>query len=120
MSTEAGRQGEERAARHLERQGFTILDRNARLGRGELDIVARHGELLVFIEVKAHRHYDAGLLAVTPEKCRRLQSAAEAWLARHPDHASLQCRFDLIILTPEQAWRPWKRIGIDHIKDIIR
>ncbi|HXH71618.1 MAG TPA: YraN family protein [Mariprofundaceae bacterium] len=120
MSTELGRQGETNAARHLERCGFEILARNVRLGRGELDLVARKGELLLFVEVKAHRRYDSGLLAVTPDKCSRLQSAAEGWLARHPEHAALQCRFDLIILTPGSGLLPWKRTRIDHIEDIIR
>jgi len=91
-----------------------------RLARGELDIVARRSDLLLFVEVKAHRRHDASLLAVTPDKCRRLQSAAEAWLAGHPDLASLQCRFDLIILTPGEGFLPWKRTHIDHIEDIIR
>jgi len=120
VSTAAGRRGEAAAARHLEKKGFAIIGRNVRLARGELDIIACKGDLLLFVEVKAHRHHDSSLLAVNPDKCSRLISAAEAWLAGHPAYAGLQCRFDLIILTAGVGFFKWNRTRIDHIEDIIR
>ncbi|MDX8402069.1 MAG: YraN family protein [Mariprofundaceae bacterium] len=117
MSVRRGRAAEARVARWLTRQGFSILDRNARLGRGEIDIVAREGDTLAFIEVKAHKVREASLLAVGTEKRERLLSAAQAWLGRHPDLAALQCRFDLIILTPRGRLSPDR---IEHMKDIFR
>ncbi|RMH49865.1 MAG: YraN family protein [Zetaproteobacteria bacterium] len=108
-----GRAAEELAARHLVRRGFTILDRNARGGRGELDLVARRDGLLLFVEVKAHRLPERSMGAMTPEKQRRLVSAAEAWLARHPTLAGLQCRFDLLIVTPDSH-------QIAHYEDAFR
>ncbi len=120
MSTAKGRSGEDRACRYLRHRGYTILGRNLRLARGELDIVARHNDLLVFIEVKAHRTRESGLLAVSEDKCARLQSAALAWLGQHPEFRDLQCRFDLIILTPNSRLPAWLPPHIEHMKDIIR
>jgi len=109
-----GRAAEARAANFLQQQGCTILDRNARGGRGELDIVAQLGDLLLFVEVKAHRSAERSLQAMTLGKQQRLLSAAEVWRMRHPALTGLQCRFDLIIVSPtsddisyyEDAFRP--------------
>lgn len=120
MSTARGNEGEERAVRFLERQGAAILDRNRRGGSGELDIVARLGELLLFVEVKFHRDYDSGLLAMHADKRRRLVSAAQSWRLRHTELASLQCRFDLIILTPRRGLFGRERIELHHLPDAFR
>jgi len=118
MSTAEGRRGEDAACAWLIRRGYQLIARNVRLARGELDIIARQQDLLVFIEVKSHRHRHSALQAVTPDKCRRLRQAAQAWRARHPQYAALQCRFDLIMLTPAQGQPGTYRI--EQIKDIIR
>jgi len=120
MSTQQGRLGEKRAERYLIRRGYQILERNARLGRGELDIVARRDDLIIFIEVKAHRSHQASLLAMHPDKCARLRSAAETWLSRHENFATSQCRFDLIILTPRVGLPAWVPPRLEHMEDIIR
>ena len=120
MSTTKGQSGEEQACRYLCRHGYEILDRNARLGRGELDIVAKKDDLLVFVEVKTHKSRESGVLALHPDKCDRLQSAAESWLGRHPQFARLQCRFDLIIVTPRIALSEWLPGQLEHMEDIIR
>lgn len=120
MSTRDGRRGEDAAAGYLARRGYRILGRNQRLGRGELDIVAANDVLLLFVEVKSHKTRESGLLAMHPDKCERLRSAAEAWLARHPDHAGMACRFDLMIVTPRIAMNRWLPPAIEHIEDIIR
>jgi len=118
VSTEKGRKAEDAAERYLRRHGYDILDRNARGGRGELDIVAQADGILVFVEVKAHKNRDSSLEAVHADKCERLRSAALAWLAKHPKYTTLQCRFDLIILTPKQGLICWPKI--EHLKDIFR
>jgi len=115
MSTKKGRDAEEKAARHLRWRGYAILDRNARGGRGELDIVARKANVLAFVEVKRRPNREDGLLAVHADKQTRLRSAASAWLARHPELAQLQCRFDLIILTPGKWFS-----RIEHLRDVFR
>jgi len=119
MSTAQGRDGENRAAHYLERKGFTILGRNIRLGRGELDIVACNKELLLFVEVKAHKTREASLLAMHEDKCERLISAAQSWRACHPQYADIQCRFDLIIVTPRIGLTSWAPPRIEHMRDII-
>jgi len=115
MSTRKGRDAEEKAARHLRWRGYIILDRNARGGRGELDIVARKSDVLAFVEVKRRPNREDGLLAVHADKQARLRSAASAWLVRRPEFAQLQCRFDLIILTPGK----WLS-RIEHLRDVFR
>lgn len=115
MSTEKGRKAEDRACLHLRLKGYRIVDRNARLGRGELDIVAHRGDVLAFVEVKMRNSREDGLLAVHADKQQRLRSAAEAWLAAHPGWQELQCRFDLIILTPGR----WTN-GVEHLQDVFR
>ncbi len=108
-----GRAAEQLAVEFVARQGYQVLDRNARGGRGELDIVARRGALLVFVEVKAHKRPESSLQAMTLRKQRRLLSAAEAWRMRHPALAGLQCRFDVIIVCPQTH-------QISHYEDAFR
>lgn len=95
-----GRRGEEAAARLLAAKGFTVLARNWRRERLELDIVCRDGDTLVFVEVKSRR---SGSLArpdeaVTPRKRRTLVRAARAWLAAE-EAWSRPCRFDVVTVT---------------------
>jgi len=115
MSTRKGRDAEEKASCYLRRRGYTVLDRNARAGRGELDIVVRKTDVLAFVEVKRRLNREDGLLAVHRDKQERLRSAATAWLARHPGLAQLQCRFDLIILIPGKWFS-----RIEHLRDVFR
>ncbi len=95
-----GRKGEDAAAGEAKARGWKILDRNWRAGRLELDIVCEDGEEIVFLEVKTRA--EQGLLspaeALSPEKCRRLTRAAQAWLDAH-DAWERPCRFDLACVT---------------------
>lgn len=77
-----GRIGERVAVALLGRAGYTVLEQNVRCGRVELDIVAREGTVLVFVEVKARWSDDFGAPqdAITPAKRRNLLSAAEQYL----------------------------------------
>lgn len=78
-----GRRGEQLAAQYLEERGLVVVDRNVRTSQGELDIVAREGEELVFVEVKTRQGDDetAPDVAVTATKLERLERLAEAYLA---------------------------------------
>ncbi|MCA5893247.1 YraN family protein [Isoptericola sp. NEAU-Y5] len=78
-----GRYGERVAARHLEQQGMRLLDRNWRGTAGELDLVARDGDLLVAIEVKTRSGTAFGhpAEAVTPAKLARIRRLTGQWLA---------------------------------------
>jgi len=94
-----GRRGEDLACGHLEGLGFTIVERNYRTARGEIDIVAGKAGLTVFVEVKARRSrlYGEPEEAVTPSKVRRLRSLAAEYLARKG--GSGEVRFDVISVT---------------------
>lgn len=95
------------AEQWLRRCGFEIVRRNATVAGAEIDLIAREGDTLCFVEVKARSSADArwALSAVGPEKQRRIARAAGGWLARHPHDGP--CRFDVLILHPEteRRWR---------------
>jgi putative endonuclease len=81
-----GRAAEAAAARHLLREGWALLGRNVRIGRGELDLIARRGAVLAFVEVKARRSTACGAPedAVDARKRRQVARLAELWLAARP------------------------------------
>jgi putative endonuclease len=89
---------ERRAARWYRFRAYRILDTNAWLAGGELDVVARRGGTIVFCEVKSKSgdRFGDPLEMVGPTKISRIRRAAEAWLARHPEHQGLMVRFDVI------------------------
>ncbi|GAA1758381.1 YraN family protein [Luedemannella helvata] len=101
-----GGYGERVAVRLLAARGMVVLDRNWRDGRrGELDIVARDGDTLVFCEVKTRRGTAFGTpaAAVTPAKMRRLRQLAAAWLAAHPGTGGADLRFDVVAVCPQRS-----------------
>ena len=89
---------ESRAAAYLAGRGYAIAARRFKSPVGEVDIVARRGAELIFVEVKARQRLDDAALSVTPRQQRRIVAAAEAWLADHPDDASREIRFDVILV----------------------
>jgi putative endonuclease len=100
-SRKRGADAERRARRFYRLRGYRILAENVWAGGNELDLVVRRGKRLVFCEVKAKLGERFGEPAemVDAEKQRRLRRAAEAWLARHPDLAALEVRFDVVAVT---------------------
>jgi putative endonuclease len=82
-----GRWGEDLAATHLAGRGWQILERNARTPYGEIDLVARAADMLVFVEVKARTTDSFGLPedSLTALKQEHLRNAAEAYLTAHPE-----------------------------------
>lgn len=98
-----GERGERIAEAYLRGQGFFILANNYRCKTGEVDIVAREGDTIVFVEVKSRRNltYGPPQLAVTPFKQRQIARTALTWLAHHKK-TNVNARFDVIaILAPE-------------------
>ena len=93
-----GREGEERAARLLERLGLQVVERNWRCSQGELDLIAVRDDLVVFCEVKTRRSCRWGepSEAVHPRKQARLRRLAGRWLAEHPASRSRPVRFDVV------------------------
>ena len=93
---ERGNWGEDRAARYLRLHGYRIVERNFRCRQGEIDIIARKGEIVAFVEVKQRKNADFGEARefVTYAKQRRLIAAAGQWLVK--TGCELQPRFDVI------------------------
>lgn len=94
---EYGRRAEAAAEQYLRQRGYQILGRNIRLKGGELDLIARHGETIVFVEVKARRTptYGGTAYAVTDQKARRIAKLASQYLAQR-GLTDCWCRFDVI------------------------
>ena len=103
MTTRRQRLGtgaERAAADYLAARGYRVLAVNQRVGRGELDIIARRGPVLVFAEVKARRSLSCGAPedAVTVHKRRQVARLAELWLAARPNALAgvQEVRFDIL------------------------
>jgi len=113
-----GRYGEQLACRYLSDNGFTILERNWRCARGEIDIIARDAGTLVVCEVKTRSSelFGAPFEAVTRHKLRRLRRLAMLWLeAQVPkERAGVSLRIDIIsILRPESG-----AASITHLRGV--
>ena len=109
---ELGRFGEERAARFLRLRGYRIVETNYACRSGEIDLIARRGRYIVFVEVKLRKNAEHGEARefVTFSKQRRVISAAELWLMK--TGCELQPRFDVIeVYAPE---------GTDTRRPLIR
>ncbi|MEJ1159690.1 YraN family protein [Prosthecomicrobium sp. N25] len=107
-----GLSAETLAAWALRLKGYAVIDRRYRSGAGEIDLVARRGRLLAFVEVKARQTREAALEAVSDTAARRIAAAAELWVARHPAFADFDQRFDIVLVVP----RRWPH----HMKDAFR
>lgn len=105
--------GERLAAAHLAEAGMVLLDRNWRTSTGEIDIVARDGDAVVFCEVKTRRGstFGEGSESVTELKTRRLRHLATQWLATSGIHARA-VRFDVVSVQVGGA-----KPVISHIRD---
>jgi putative endonuclease len=106
-----GKAGEDYACRELERHGYEILARRFRTRLGEIDIIAREGTTLVFIEVKARRttRFGAPSEAVDWRKQQTIARIAAEYILRHARGPS-RCRFDVVSLLFGEGLRP--RISI--------
>lgn len=111
-----GRHGEELACDHLRRLGYEIVARGFRLFRGEIDVIARDGPTLVFVEVKARADEAFGRPeeSVTPGKQRQVRRIAQGYLHMTGEPADTPCRFDVIsILVPEDG----SEMRLEHFRD---
>ena len=99
-----GDRGEREAARHLRSLGYRVIVRGYRTTQGEVDLICREGDVLVFVEVKSRRQGQPAE-AVTPEKQRRLTLAALHFLKRH-GLLEQPCRFDVVAIVWPEGRRP--------------
>ena len=107
-----GQISEDRAAAYLMARGYTIRDRNWRVGHKEIDIIAQKDGVIVFIEVKARKsdRYGDAIEAVNDQKIRNLVTAAHAYVRYH--RIDLPTRFDIISITGEPG-----RQTVEHIEE---
>jgi putative endonuclease len=115
LATDARSRGalfEDLALAHVQAAGLVLVERNFLCRHGEIDLVMREGEVVVFVEVRYRRGggFGDGIDSVGAGKRARLVRAASAWLAAHPRMASHPCRFDVLAIggdagAPAEDWR---------------
>jgi len=109
-----GDQGEDAACKYIEQKGSQVLERNFHSQQGEIDIVARDGDQLVFVEVKnySYRSYGSPLGSVRKSKRESIIHAARTYLYKNKIK-NRYCRFDVVAI-----YRDFKgQTRIDHIKN---
>ena len=114
-----GRWAESLAAWRLRLAFYRIVARNYRTPMGEIDLIARRGRTLAFVEVKQrHTERDAAE-AIAPRQRQRIERAAASFLASHPGFALFDLQFDVILLTsglwPRHLRDAW-RSGAGHTR----
>ena len=97
-----GRRAEQAAILLLRTKGYRILARTYIVRGGEIDIIARRGSAVAFVEVKARPTLEDALIAITPQKQRRMSIAARHWLGANEWAMRCSLRGDLIAIAP---WR---------------
>lgn len=108
--------GERKAANYLRLHGYRIVDTNCRYRQGEIDIIAKKSNYIVFVEVKLRKNSDYGQARefVTAAKQQRVITAAQLWLQSH--ETELQPRFDVIeVYAPEGVSS--RKVTINHIEN---
>jgi putative endonuclease len=110
-----GKSGENLAALELESRGYAIIERRYRTAHGEIDIIARHGETIVFVEVRRKSSDEFGTAAesVTPAKQRRVIRMAIAYLALQGLYDRCPVRFDVVAIDdqPDGSARLMVHVG---------
>ena len=96
-----GRRAELRAEILLRLKGYRILARRFKSGQGEVDLIAKRGPVIAFIEVKFRANAEAAIESVSERQRRRILNAASTFIARHPRYAQITSRFDIMVVTRE-------------------
>ena len=94
-----GVQAEKLAVLYLKAKGYRILSTRYRVGVGEIDIIARSGETVVFIEVKRRQSLEDALHSLQSRQQARIIRAAEYWLAENELPLNTDCRFDMMVFS---------------------
>ena len=101
-SERKGRRAEYFAALALMLKGYRIISLRYKTAVGEIDLVARKGDLVAFVEVKARRDLASGVDAVSYPAQRRIAAAGELFISRQKDSTRLSWRHDIVVVSP---WR---------------
>ena len=112
-----GRWGEQLAAQYLESHGYKVLDRNWRCRRGEIDLVAKEGDVLVFVEVKTRRGRDYGTPeeALTRYKVKRLLELGQRYMLER-DLEDVEWRVDLVAVELD---RQGNLLRFEHVPNAV-
>ena len=110
-----GKNGEKVALEYLEKQGYTILERNFACRQGEIDIIALDGDYIVFFEIKSRTNIEYGLPSesVTERKIKHILKAASYYLYKH-HLENANTRIDVI-----EVYVKGKSYKINHLKQIL-
>ena len=100
-----GLNAESVAAALLRLKGYSILARRYVVSGGEIDLVARRGDAIAFVEVKARSRLDEAAELITATKRRRISRAARVWLVRNPWAVGLTLRGDAVFIAPRRLPR---------------
>ena len=97
---EAGLQGEEKAASYLLNNGFVMIERNFRTRKGEIDIIAKQGSMLIFVEVKTSNVYSEETLeySVNYRKRNKIITTSRYFLMKNPEYDEYEIRYDIIFI----------------------
>ena len=113
LDERAGRAAETAAAMLLRLKGYRVLSRRFQGRRGEVDLIARRGSILAFVEVKRRPSVETAAESISPRQRARIIAAAEEFVAARPRLTSLGIRFDAVLVAPGKlprhiadAWRP--------------
>ncbi len=97
-----GFRGEFLASLALMLKGYRIVARRYKTKLGEIDLIARRGDLVLIVEVKARSNLQAAMDAIGRDAAWRIEGAADMWLSRQRDYPKLSVRFDMVAVLP---WR---------------
>lgn len=97
-----GQTAETQACHHLQQQGLTLIERNYLCRLGEIDLIMKEGQSLIFVEVRyrSSNHFGGAAASVDPRKQSKLINTASHYLQQHPALAQHPARFDVIAITP--------------------
>lgn len=98
-----GRLSEHVAAAFLVLRGYRVLARRLRTPYGEIDLIARRGRRIAFVEVKYRRTREAAEAALRPKQAKRVARAAAYWISRYPAYEDFEQGFDAVLVMP-WAW----------------
>lgn len=103
-----GQMAEQAALVFLQARGLQLIERNARFSVGEIDLILRDGNTLVFVEVRQRKSnaFGGAAQSIDSRKMKKCALAAQCWLKMHPQFNNASCRFDAVLLTGcENDWQ---------------
>lgn len=112
---ERGVEAEHAAADYLRLKGYEILEQRYKTPGGEIDVIARKSNALVFVEVKAHKDPEAALYAVNERSRRRIEEAAKHYIAHHEEVAEMDMRFDVVVMPPNAKPNLLGAVSVHHL-----